>query len=163
MFRLETTWTTDKDNFIKVRGLTRPRFFCGNIFRRRARASSPVRYAVRHLILSPLCASVHLCLCVNFITETQRLRDTESYSLMPSGIFYPSAPLLLCLSALKLFYRRVEIHLLILSILLILSKNSVSQCLCASVLKEDSKSPNLPNSKSPSNESNTNTSRTKAD
>ena len=33
MFRLETTRTTGKDNFIKERGLTRPRFFCGDIIR----------------------------------------------------------------------------------------------------------------------------------
>ena len=69
-------------------------------------------HAVRHLILSHLCASVPLCLCVNFITETQRHR-----------VFF----ILLCLSAplslcVIIFYRRVEIHFLILSILLILSK-----------------------------------------
>ncbi len=86
-------------------------------------------HAVRHLILSHLCASVPLCLCVNFITETQRHRDTEFSSSS-------SAPLLLCPSSLKLFHRRVEIHFLILSILLILSKkrDSVPLCLCASVL-----------------------------
>ena len=27
MFELETTWTTGKDNFLEVRGLTRPRSF----------------------------------------------------------------------------------------------------------------------------------------
>ena len=43
MFRLETTRTTGKDNFIKVRGLTRPRFFYVVIIRRSTRASSPVR------------------------------------------------------------------------------------------------------------------------
>ena len=41
-FRVETTGTTGKNNFIKVRGLTRPRFFCVDIIRRMARAGSPV-------------------------------------------------------------------------------------------------------------------------
>ena len=95
MFRLETTWTTDKNNLYLVRGLTRPRFFWVDLIRRRARASSPVRYAVRHLILTPLSASVPLCLCVNFITETQRHR-----------VFFiflcPSAPLPLCVKNILL-------------------------------------------------------------
>ena len=137
----------------------------------------PVRYAVRHLILTPLCASVPLCLCVNFITETQRHRvffiflcpsaplplcvkiilsqSRDSFpnlvnpvnpvkkvrlsasvpqSLCASVLILSqrhrdtefssssSVPLLLCPSVLKIFYCRVEIHFLILSILLILSK-----------------------------------------
>ena len=135
----------------------------------------PVRYAVRHLILTPLCASVPLCLCVNFITETQRHRVffillcpsaplplcvkiilSQSRDSFPNLVnpvnpvkkvrlseplclcvnfitetqrhrdtevsSSSSAPLLLCPSALKFFYRRIEIHFLILSILLILSK-----------------------------------------
>ena len=125
MFRLETTWTTGKNNLYLVRGLTRPRFFWVDLIRRRARASSPVRYAVRHLILTSLCASEPLCLCVNFITETQ-------------SFLHPSASLLLCPSAFKLFYRRVEIHFLILSILLILSKkwDSLPLCLCVNFITE---------------------------
>ena len=52
MFRLETTRTTGKDNFIKERGLTRPRFFYVVIIRRSTRASSPVRQ--RKVVLKKL-------------------------------------------------------------------------------------------------------------
>ena len=77
--------------------------------------------------------SLPLCLCVNFITETQRHR-----------VFF----ILLCPSALKLFHRRVEIHFLILSILLILSKKWDSLCLCVKrKIRKISKSPKLPATK----------------
>ena len=134
-----------------------PAFFCGDIIRRRARASSPVRQRkvvsnklfpkIRRLYgelyRCGLCSAAPLSLCVKIILSrsrdsfpnlvnpvnpvkkvrlcasvlilSQRLRDTETQSFL-----HP--PLLLCPSALKLFYRRVEIHFLILSILLILSK-----------------------------------------
>ena len=91
--KLLTTFVGGPDRYAagasRDRRISTPAFFCGDIIRRRARAGSPVRYAVRHLILTPLCASVPLCLCVNFITETQRHR-----------VFFillcPSAPLPLC-------------------------------------------------------------------
>ena len=76
--------------------------------------------------------SVPLSLCVNFITETQ-------------SFLHP--PLLLCPSALKFFYRRVEIHFLILSILLILSKRETLGLSVKIILSQssiDAKTQSLP-------------------
>ena len=42
MFRLETTWTTDKNNLYLVRE-QHARVYCVDIIGRRARAGSPVR------------------------------------------------------------------------------------------------------------------------
>ena len=58
-----------------------------------------------------------------------------------------SAPLLLCPSALKFFYRRVEIHFLILSILLILSKRETLGLSVKIILSQssiDAKTQSLP-------------------
>ena len=99
-----------------MRGLTHPRFFYVVIIRRSTRASSPVRQ--RKVVSNKL------------FSKIRRLYG----ELYRCGLC-TSAPLPLCV---KIFHRRVEIHFLILSILLILSKKcaSLSLCLCVNFITE---------------------------
>ena len=68
------------------------------------------------------CVAVVHCVIVGFSFNTETQRHKVSFPFIVRHLSSSSAPLLLCPSALKLFYRRVEIHFLILSILLILSR-----------------------------------------